>query len=129
MFDPQPQRKTHPMHEADISPLLRKCEIHSILLKSYKDGTYSCITCAAQMAVKNLSVATGFYPRMKAIIPGIEADVIDNMFRTDAEKKGISVALLFSMLLSEYALRHTLTIDQVMEKISSQQTAIMILPS
>lgn len=86
MFDPQPRKKLIHIEETGLPPV-KQCDIHRCPLKTYEDGTYACVKCSAQMAVKNLGIATGFYPRMKATISSIEADVIDAMFKDNAAKK------------------------------------------
>ena len=124
------QRRKQIFKEVIADPvLLKQCDIHHKPYTEYKDGTRACVSCVAADAVKNLGTAKGFLPRMWATIPDIEESVISNMFKTEAEKKGINIDLLFSMLLCGYAHRHALTIDQVMEIICDKKSAIMIIPT
>jgi|GEM_PF-3491162 len=108
---------------------LKQCNIHSKPYTEYKDGTRACVLCVALDAVKNLGTAKGFLPRMWATISDIEESVIRNMFQDEANKKGITIELLFSMLLCGYAHRYSLTFDEVIKMICVKESAVMIIPS
>lgn len=109
-------------------PPISWCHIHKKEYSRYEDGTTACIDCIAQYAVRNIGVARGSYPRIRATISSIEADVLDTLFTDMADKKGVDVLFVFSMLVSSYAKRFSLTFDQVIEKICDQKSASMILP-
>ncbi len=109
--------------------MMETCDIHHKPYTKYKDGTRACVLCVAMTAVRNLGTAKGFLPRMWATISDIEESVIRNMFETEAQKKDIDIELLFSMLLSGYAHRYSLTFDEVMKMICDKESAVMIIPS